>query len=299
MAITYFNRYTKHLEEEQVMGERWLKWIYGNPLGQCALHLLVKRAFFSKWLGSRMDKATSVESIQPFIDEYHINMDESVKQVGDFASFNDFFARKLKFESRPIHHEPECPNVAVFPADARHTGWQCASEMEGAFVKGQKFDLPALLGDDELAAQFEHGSVVLSRLCPLDYHRFHFPAEGMPGKTHAIDGYLASVSPYSLRRKLAWLWQNKRVRTQIDTEHFGRIVVLEIGATGVGGIHQTYKPHQWVYRGDEKGFFTFGGSTVMTFFLPGRIELAQDLLEQTAKGVELYAHVGDYMGKAL
>ena len=148
----------------------------------------------------------------------------------------------------------------------------------------------------ELAEKYATGAVVLSRLCPVDYHRFHFPAAGVPEAPVRIPGPLASVSPYCLRHNLSWLWTNKRELTILHTEELGDVLCLAVGATGVGAIFQTYTPGQAVDKGSEHGYFAFGGSTVMTFFEPGRIQLAPDLLENTANGFETFARMGDILG---
>ncbi len=190
-GIFFLNRYTGEIEREKVMSESWMRWIYGSPLGRASLHLLFKRAFFSRLLGRLKDSPSSKKEIRPFVDEYGIDMEESLLGIDDFKSFNDFFYRKLKPGCRPL---PAQEDAVVFPADARHMGWQNASETTGVFVKNQRFDLPALLGDRQLADLYAEGSIVLSRLCPTDYHRFHFSAAGLPGEPRLIAGPLASVS---------------------------------------------------------------------------------------------------------
>ncbi len=291
-GITFYNRYTQQLEQEKVLGERSLRWVYGSPLGQLSLHLLVKRAFFSRFLGFLKNRPSSAKGLAEFVQEYHINMEEAARPLEDYKHFNDFFYRTLKPGARPL-----CPATDVaFPADGRHSGWQDAAEMQGVFVKGQRFDLPALLGSAELAEKYAHGSIVLSRLCPVDYHRFHFPAAGVPEAPVRIPGPLASVSPYCLRHKLSWLWTNKRELTLLHTPDLGDVLCLAVGATGVGAIFQTYAPGAEVAMGAEQGYFAFGGSTVMTFFEPGRVQLAADLLANTANCVETYARQGDSMG---
>lgn len=291
--IRFYNRYTDEIEQEKILGEKYLRWIYGTTLGRVGLHVLVKRAIFSKLLGAMKNSRKSAETIPAFIEEYGINTEEIEKPLDEFTCFNDFFYRKLKPGARPLAEG----NVVVLPADGRHMGWQDAATMQGAFVKGQKFDLPALLGSEELAEKYEHGTVVLSRLCPVDYHRFHFVAEGTPEPAHRIPGPLASVSPYCLRSKLAWLWTNKRELTVLHTERVGDVLQLAVGATGVGAIYQTYEAGKPVAMGAEQGYFGFGGSTVMTFFEPGRIELAEDISRNTAECRETFARQGDLLGK--
>lgn len=290
--IRYFNRHTGTTETEQVYGESSLRWVYGNPLGKLSLHALVKRHAFSKWYGARMSKPESAARIAPFIGRYGLDPGEFADSPSSFRSFNEFFYRKLKPTARPIAESP-----IVFPADGRHLGFPDISRIDSFFVKGQTFDLPALLGDAALAEKFAKGTLVLSRLCPVDYHRFHFPAAGIPSETKTIPGPLFSVSPIALAQKLAYLWTNERTLTHLETEDFGTILILEIGATCVGSINQTYTPGRPVEKGAEKGYFAFGGSSTITVFEPGKVKLAKDLLENSAKQTELYARMGSAMGE--
>lgn len=293
--ILYFNRHTGREETEAVYGEAFLRWIYQSSHGQLALHALAKRAIFSKWYGWRMDRPVSQAKIAPFLAEYGLDPAEFADPVESFRSFNEFFFRKLKPEARPIDSDPD---HVVFPADGRHFGFPKASAIDSFFVKGQRFNLEKLLDSKPLAEKFADGALILSRLCPVDYHRFHFPASGVPGVAREIAGPLFSVSPIALRQRLDYLWENKRVITELQTERFGSVMIIEIGATCVGSIHQTYQPGKAVKQGDEKGYFAFGGSSTITLFEPGRVELAADLLENSAKQVELYARIGTFLGKA-
>lgn len=293
-TIRYFNRHTGSTDTEQVYGESFLRWVYGNPLGNLSLHALVKRHGFSKWYGNRMSKPESVSRIEPFIKLYGLDPKEFADAPSSFGSFNEFFYRKLKPSARPI-----APSPIVFPADGRHLGFPDISAIDSFFVKGQTFDLPALLDDAALAEKYAKGSLVLSRLCPVDYHRYHFPAAGVPTETKTINGPLFSVSPIALAKNLSYLWQNKRTICQLKTEDFGTILILEIGATCVGSIHQTYTPGLPVVKAQEKGYFAFGGSSTITIFEPGKVALAEDLLENSANQTELYARVGSALGKAV
>ena len=291
-SIRYFNRHSGKAETEQVYGEASLRWIYGNPLGKLSLHALVKRHAFSRWYGARMSKPESAGRINPFIERYGLDPGEFADPSSSFRSFNEFFYRKLKPTARPI-----AESSIVFPADGRHLGFPDISKIDSFFVKGQTFDLPALLGDAALAEKFAKGTLVLSRLCPVDYHRFHFPAAGIPSETKTIPGPLFSVSPIALAQKLAYLWTNERTLTRLETERFGTVLILEIGATCVGSINQTYTPCRPVEKGAEKGYFAFGGSSTITIFEPGKVKLAEDLLENSARQTELYARIGSAMGE--
>lgn len=292
--IRYFNRHSGRYEIEQVYGEGFLRWTYHHPLGALALTALVKRPVFSAWYGRRMDTRRSAARIMPFIQRYGLDTTEFADTPDAFHNFNEFFYRRLNPAARPV--DPDEQSL-VFPADGRHFGFQNANAIRHVFVKGQRFDLPALLGDAALAERYREGTLVLSRLCPVDYHRFHFPAAGTPGHCTTINGPLFSVSPIALRKRLAYLWTNKRVITRLESPLLGTVLLIEIGATCVGGIHQTFQPGSAVQKGWEKGYFSFGGSSTITLFEPGRVILESDLTEHSAQGTELYARVGSRMAR--
>jgi len=293
-AITFFNRYTGELETETIYGEGFLRWVYETPGGRAALRLLVRKAGFSRWYGWRMDRPASRARVAPFIRDYGLNPTEFLDAPESYATFNEFFYRKLKPEARPI--DP-APDSLVFPADGRHLAIPDVSAADGFWVKGQRLDLAALLGDAELAARYAKGSLLVSRLCPVDYHRFHFPVAGTAGPGRLLNGDLSSVSPVALRRRIGILVENKRVLTGIESDVFGSVLLLEIGATCVGGIEQTYAPGP-VAKGTEKGYFRFGGSMTMVLCQPGRVRFSDDLVEHGAGRREVYGRMGDRAGVA-
>jgi phosphatidylserine decarboxylase len=291
--IVYHDRYRNELVTEKVYGERWLRWVYETGNGQLALHTLVRRAFFSKFYGWRMSRRVTGNNVLPFVLDYGIPADESAKSILSFKTFNEFFCRALKPEARPIAPGED---VVVLPADGRHLAIPDVDAANGFYVKGQKFTLAELLGDSALAREFAGGAMLISRLCPVDYHRFHFPVAGQAGEARLINGWLYSVSPIALRRKVRYLVENKRMLTLIETPRVGRVAMLEIGATCVGTIRQLYPADHPVAKGDEKGLFRFGGSCVITLFPPGRLRLEADLVEHGASHREVYARMGDRLG---
>jgi phosphatidylserine decarboxylase len=293
--ILYYHRAKKAVETEQVYGEAWLRWTYGSGLGGFALSAVVRRALLSRYYGWRMSMRASANRILPFIVDYDLNVDEFAKKPLTYKSFNEFFYRALKPGARPI---AEGERVAVLPADGRHLAFQNLDATAGFYAKGQRFDLKAFFQDEALAAKFAGGSMLISRLCPVDYHRFHFPVGGMPAEPRLINGWLYSVSPIALRRNLSYLWENKRMITLVDSPVFGEVAVCEIGATMVGSIFQTFVLGRAVTKGEEKGLFKFGGSCVITLFQRGKIRLDADLVEQSATGLEVYARMGERLGVA-
>ncbi len=292
--IFFFNRYSGKLEEEKIYGEAFLKWIYGNPLGRVALWGVACRRFFSRWYGWRMNRPSSKSKIAPFIECYQLDESEFLLPGDSFEHFNAFFSRRLREGARPI---AGTETEVVFPADGRHFAIPVLGEESGIFVKGQRFDLASLLGDAQLAEKFEGGTLVLSRLCPVDYHRLHFPVGGRVSAAARIPGSLFSVSPLALRQRLSYLWENTRSRVVIEDSPAGEVVTVDIGATCVGSICHTYEPGAEVVMGQEKGFFEFGGSSTVTVFKRGSVLLEEDLLHYGGKHLEVYARMGDRMGR--
>lgn len=300
--IRFYHRYRKSVETEKVFGEAWLRFAYENPAGRFFVWLLAKRKIFSWWYGRKMSQRYSANRILPFISAYEIDVDEFAKSPFDYKTFNEFFYRALKPEARPI---APGERLAVFPADGRHLVFQHVEQTAGFYAKGQHFTLAELFAEDRsppeargLAEKFAGGGMVISRLCPVDYHRFHFPVSGAPTIPRLIDGWLYSVSPVALKRNLHYLVQNKRMLTLIETPAFGTVAMFEIGATNVGSIRQTHIPGRDVRKGDEKGLFAFGGSCVITVFQRGRIRFDPDLLGPSAEHMEVYARMGDRLGEA-
>ncbi|WP_438479777.1 archaetidylserine decarboxylase [Oleiharenicola lentus] len=294
--IRYFNRAKQVVETEQVYGEKWLRWTYENAVGQFSLWALVKRAWVSRYYGWKMSNSASMRKVLPFVIDYNLNEDEFAKKPISFKNFNEFFFRALKPGARPI---APGERVAALPADGRHLAFQDVEAADSFYAKGQTFSLEKFLGSEALAKEFAGGSLLISRLCPVDYHRFHFPVAGIAGEPRLINGALFSVSPIALRRNLGYLWENKRMVTIVESPVFGKVAVCEIGATMVGTIFQSFIPGRAVAKGEEKGFFKFGGSCVVTIFEKGRIKLDADLVSQSANGLEVYAKMGERLGEAV
>ena len=291
--IEFFNRRTGRIETEQVFGEGWLRFAYENPVGRLSVWLIARRAIFSQWFGRRMSKPGSALRVVPFITQYNLDVDEFAKSPFDYKTFNDFFYRALKPGARPISGGDD---VAVLPADGRHLVFPDVEAAEGFYVKGAKFTVRELFDDDELASRFAGGAMVISRLCPVDYHRFHFPVAGTPRESRLVQGWLYSVSPIALRRRIRYLVENKREVTVVDGSPFGPVAMIEVGATNVGSIRQSFVPGRPVAKGDEKGLFAFGGSCVITLFTRGSIRFDDDLVAQSREQRETYARMGERLG---
>lgn len=289
--IYYKDRKTGQIQAELVYGEKILSLLYAdNPLSHFLAQVSSRVSLISKCYGAFQKLPITRKKIACFVKKYHIDVTEFADS--DFPSFNDFFIRKLKPQARPLSLKP-----AIIPADGRFLFYQEIHKKDGFVIKGKKFCLTKLLGNAQLAQEFQEGSMVIARLCPSDYHRFHFPCRGKPGPSHLINGPLYSVNPISIRKNISLLSENKRMITLIDTIDFGKMIYVEIGATNVGSIHQTFTPYQLYEKGDEKGFFSFGGSSLILLFLPQKIIFDDDLIKASEEHLEMRCLMGQSLGK--
>lgn len=273
MTIRLYDRIEKICIEEPVYGSLFLRALYPTSrLAQIAawpfLQLICRLPWISALYGWLQRRPHSKDKIAPFIQNYGVCQEEFLHT--EFANFDAFFTRHLKKEARPIEEG------IVAPADGRYRFIPDIGQEDFFYAKGQRLNLESLLGSSQRAKRFKGGSVVIARLAPPDYHRFHYPCEGAASAPQLIEGPLFSVNPLSLRQKLSHLIENKRFITEVSGEH-GTMLYIEIGATFVGSVHHTKSGK--VEKGDEKGFFSFGASAVILVFEPGKIVFEPDLFE--------------------
>ncbi len=288
--IHYIDRESGEVKTEKVPGEYWLNWLYNNPIGELSLDVFVKRKVLSEWYGNRMDLPESADKIADFVKEYDIDL--SIAQKQEFTSFNDFFYRKLKPESRPFNKDS---NIVISPADGKVLAYENIDKQD-FIVKGFRFNLLEYLNRDlTLYNIFKNGTLIIIRLCPTDYHRFHFPISGTIAFGEQIKGDLYSVSPIALRKKVELICMNKREYVLMHNEQLRNVLISEVGATMVGSIIQTYSNDK-VEKGEEKGYFKFGGSTIILLFEKGKLKVDKDLIENTKKGLETAVLMGEQLG---
>ncbi len=295
MTILYKDRKSGALLKEKVAGENFLKWSCGTKTGKLFTGLVGSRKGFTALVGFIQDLRFSRRHVINFVDEMDIDLSEAQREsAADYQSFNDFFTRKLKPSSRPVN---QGPHVLVSPADGRLLAYELVNADHLLKVKGLLFSIKELLNNTQLAARYEGGSVVIIRLNPTDYHRFHFPTDGVPYQATSIRGSYYSVNPIVLSQTEQVFCRNRREITLLESSHFGMIAIIEVGAALVGSIIQTYTPNQPVSKGVEKGYFQFGGSTIIMLFESGKVKLDDDLSRNSQEGYETLVKMGEGIGK--
>ncbi|XP_058191874.1 phosphatidylserine decarboxylase proenzyme 2-like isoform X2 [Rhododendron vialii] len=300
--ILVFDRSSKRLVEELIDGKIVLSMraLYQSRVG---LQLMDKGAkellqSISEKQGKKMGSVESAKDIPKFLDFFkdQIKMAEVKYPLEHFKTFNEFFIRELKPGARPIACM-ERDDVAVCGADSRLMAFQNVEDSLRFWIKGQKFSVQGLLGKESSSNAFTNGSLVIFRLAPQDYHRFHFPVSGTIEKFVDIPGCLYTVNPIAVNSKYCNVFtENKRVVSIISTREFGKVSFVAIGATMVGSITFTKKKGDYVRKGDEFGYFSFGGSTVICVFEKDSIKIDEDLLVNSARSLETLVAVGMTLG---
>jgi len=298
--LKIFDRKSKSFFIEKIYGQKTLVWLYKKSFFSWLVRFLVSCfPFVSQLYGLWNKSSFSKKKIKPFIREFEIDSSVFLKAESEFSSFNDFFTRKLKPSSRPL-----AAKEAVIPADGRYLVFPSLKHtnqdkgIQSFFVKDKSFNLKSFLKDPVLAEKYASGSMLIARLAPVDCHRFYFPFDCVPQKSKLINGCLYSVNPLALKKSLKNFLENKRVLTRLKTTNFKEVLCLEVGATNVGSIVQTYEPEKAYKKGDEKGYFELGGSTIVFLFEENTIQFDQDLIDNSQKGIETYACIGDLLGSS-
>ncbi len=290
--VTYKERKTGVVVKEKVAAAVWMRWLYHNPIGEFGLYAIVKRRWLSSVVGSYMDSKWSAARIHDFVKDNGIDIEES--QTQDFDTFNAFFTRKLKPTARPIDSGT---NVLVSPADGKVLVYPSVAQAD-FIIKGHHFDVHSFLQDSSLSQAFADGSMAVIRLAPTDYHRFHAPIDAYVEAYKVINGACYSVSPIALRAKPDLFCLNERSYHLMRNDSIGRFVMSEVGATFVGSIMQTFEG-DYLQKGQEKGFFKFGGSTIVLLFSKGSIEFDTDLVTNSQAGMETAVRMGESIGTVL
>ncbi|KAH7106227.1 phosphatidylserine decarboxylase-domain-containing protein [Auriculariales sp. MPI-PUGE-AT-0066] len=296
------NRTTGQLEEEKMqvyirLGIRLLyKGAKSRMEGARARRLLKSLSIKQ---GQKYDSPESAAEIPAFIAFHKLNVDEVREPLNSFKTFNEFFYRKLKDGARPVA-DPEDPSTLVSAADCRLITFDSVTDAQKLWIKAREFTVQRLLGDahkDE-CQKFSGGPLAIFRLAPQDYHRFHCPVDGTIDKITHISGEYYTVNPQAIRTTLDVFGENVRTIVSIDSPVFGRVIVVCVGAMMVGSILLTVEPGDIIKRGQELGYFAFGGSTLVVLFQKGSLQWDEDLRVNGHASLETLVRVGMRLGKS-
>ena len=291
--VSYKDRSTGQMITEPLLHNASQRWILGSTIGRFLFDGILNNHLFCRLYGKIQDTRGSQKKILEFVDKYEIDALEAELVLDQYESFNAFFTRKLVAGSRPFDSNPD---AFCCPADGKVLVYPKLTDGTRLPVKGRSISISSLLASEDQAGRYDEGSALVVRLAPYDYHRFHFPDSGTVRPTRDIKGRYHIVNPLGLDTVPDAFIRNKRSVTVFDSEHFGQVSYVEVGGFAVGTILQTYTPGA-VERGQEKGYFKFGGSTLVLIFEPGRIVFDDDLVGDSKGGTEVQVKTGSRIGR--
>lgn len=273
--------------------DRALKILYGSLAGRLLLKPLIHPSI-SRIGGHFLDSPLSAFLIKPFIRSNGISLKGCETPAGGaYGSFNDFFTRSIIPQARPFHPDPA---ILCSPCDGLASAYPITVKQRLS-IKHTEYTVAQLLRDEKLATRYEGGTALVIRLTVSDYHRYAYIDNGLRSPYRSIPGFLHTVNPAACC--LPIYKENAREYALLKSSNFGTLIMMEVGAMMVGKIvnhHKAYTRLE-VFRGQEKGYFAFGGSTVLLLFEPGRVSIDKDILRNTALDIETKVRMGEAIGK--
>ena len=264
-----------------------LSFLYTTKFGRTCLKFLVKPSV-SKISGRFLNTHISSLMIKNFVKKNNIDMSEYEQRK--FCSYNDFFTRKVLDDKRSIDMDKK---AFISPCDAKLTVYSidAASTFN---IKDSYYTVKDLLGGNELYKEYQNGLCLIFRLAVDDYHRYCYIDNGTKTSNTFINGELHTVQPIALNNYNIYK-RNCREYTILHTENFGDVVQIEVDALLVGKIVNFHNKYSFK-KGEEKGMFEFGGSTIVVLVKKNTVNIDEDLINNTEMGLETIVKYGERIG---
>ena len=278
-----YNRTTKSMEDDIQYGGKYLDFFYNNCFGRILLKIIIN-PLFSKIYGRYNSTIFSKNKIQKFIKKYYIDINEYEEK--DYKSFNEFFIRKkkrVKFDNEK--------NSFIAPADSKLLVYKITEDLK-IKIKQSVYEIDELILDKIDFNKYKNGNCLVFRLAMDDYHRYCYIDDGKTKNVKFIKGKVHTVSSISSNYKI--YSENSRIVNYLETQNFGEVLYVEVGALLVGKIKNNNK--EYFLKGEEKGYFELGGSTIV-ILINDKIKMDGDILEQSNRGIETKVKYGERIGE--
>lgn len=262
-------------------------FLYRNPCGRVILKVATLPTV-SKVAGWFMDRKVSSFAINRFVKKNNIDVKEYEERK--YKSYNDFFTRKIKEEVRKIDKNKKS---LISPCDSKLTAYEI-NDKSIFKIKDSYYKIEDLLKNKKLAEKYKNGLCLIFRLCVDDYHRYCYIDDGKKDKNTFIKGVLYTVRPIALENYNIYK-ENSREYTILHTENFGDVVQIEVGATIVGRIKNHHQEYEFT-KGEEKGMFEFGGSTIVLLIEKDKVNIDKEIIDNTKDGYETIVKIGEKIG---
>ena len=278
----YYDRKEKCYKEEKEYGKQKLEFLYCTKFGRFLLKLFIARPLVSKIYGLYQKSFLSKRKIKKFAKEYNIKVTK--EEYEKYRSFNDFFIRKRK----PIKHKQKNELVAI--ADAKLSIHDVTEDLK-LNIKNTSYSVDEILENTKIASFYKNGVCLVFRLVVNDNHRYNYIDDGKLAFSKKIKGKLHTIRPISSKYNV--YTQNSREVSMLTTKNLGYVTQVEIGALLVGKIKNNGKFN--FKKNDEKGYFEFGGSTIVVF-LNKKIQFDEDIIKANSENIEVQVTAGERIG---
>lgn len=269
--------------------EKSFEYLFCSALGY-PIRKLATMPITSALAGSYMNTAFSRRIIDGFAEKNGIDLSEYLSE--EYKCFNDFFTRNIKPGARPVDMEP---GHLISPCDGHLSAYKI--DKDSVFeIKGSEYNVSDLLEGSNCGDEYLNGTCLVLRLAVDNYHRYCYIDEGKKTRNYHVDGRFDPVRPVVIRKRPVFV-QNTREYTFMDTENFGRVAQIEVGACLVGRIHNHHESCL-THRGKEKGLFLFGGSTIVLLFKENTLDIPKKIFTDSLYSRELPVKYGQMIGKA-
>ena len=291
-----WNRKIKQLEDDRFYKREALIFVHKNPIARLLMSNVATWPFFSTLMALKDYTGFSKKKVLNFVAQNNLDESEFEKPALEYSSFSEFFDRRLKPQARPICNESD---ALISPADGVLSVFPDISGLPSFTIKGQEFTLASLLRDARLSGEYRGGSIAVIYLSPTDYHRYHFPCDCILENIWTLGVKLFSVNPIAMEHGYRPFDVNVRDVSVLYSEKMGRFLMIEVGALYVGRMIKTSSNPGRKFKGEEKGYFGLGGSTIVLVFKKGVIKFDDDILEMAAKSIPSRVKMGERIGKMI
>ncbi len=267
-----------------------LSFLYKTIPGRACLKLLVKPSI-SKLAGKYMNTKLSTVHIKRFVKKNNIDLSEYVEKK--FNSYNDFFTRKI-LDGKRISNKDK--NAFISPCDSKLSVYKI--DVDSIFkIKDSYYKVKDLLDGNKIYKDYTDGLCLIFRLATNDYHRYCYIDKGYKEQNIYIPGEFHTVQPIALDKYNIYK-RNAREYSVLHTENFDDVIQVEVGAMMIGRIVNLHNKYSFK-KGEEKGYFEFGGSTIVLLVKKDVISIDQEIIENTKKGLETVVKYGEKIGEKI
>ncbi len=283
--MIYYSRQRNSKDNIITESSKTLNFLYGCFLGRLILKIFTRK-FFSNLMALYMNSKLSRHRIKRFIDKNNINKYEY--ELKKYKSYNEFFTRKVIQTKRPINARK---SILISPCDSKLMVYNINEDLT-LKIKDAYYSIDSLV-EKRILEDYIDGYALVFRLTTDNYHRYCYVDSGSKGINYHINGVLHTVQPISLK-KYNFFKTNGREYTILNTNNFGKIIEVEVGALGIGRIVNHHEVHTFK-KGEEKGYFEFGGSTIIQLIEKDKVKINKQIVENSKNDVETYVSVGDVL----